>query len=307
MSSAPDVLDDLQARLNARMAVERQAMPEILTCERHGEYGRREGERASWDCTLCQADAVEAERVWRAALLTARRYDAADVPWRFRSARFENFVARTSVHRAARNAIASWSTSPAREMLVLIGPPGVGKTHLACSLIASLSPRCSTRYVNAPDLLAEIRDSYRQRKRYSDEPGERTEREILAELNEPALLVVDEIGAGRSSTWEQNILAGIVDTRYREGRHLALLGNLKPSELKDALGERGADRIAEVGLVIPLPGPSFRAQAAGKRCEQADSITQPSTSLTVRLTRKGIDTECVIYEDGRRSDGGSTR
>jgi len=71
------------------------------------------------------------------------------------------------------------------ENVVFLGPPGVGKTHLAIGLgVAAIEAGFPVLFVNASVLIERLKDAYRQ---------DQLDR-YLKKLVKPKLLIIDEIG-----------------------------------------------------------------------------------------------------------------
>lgn len=131
---------------------------------------------------------------------------------------------------------------------------GNGKTHIAVALAKlALDMGRSVKIVAENELLDEIKASY-------DENAAESEAQIVADLGQPWLLVMDDVGAKavKSQGWYQGILYGIVDRRYRERKPLVLTSNLAPDELAERLGTRTISRLSEMGVGVNLDGPDRR-------------------------------------------------
>ena len=93
--------------------------------------------------------------------------------------------------------------------LLFLGPPGVGKTHLAVGALVELTERYMVhgRFVEFTSLIHQIQATF--------DPGSpESKREILDPLMDAELLVLDELGAQQSTPWVRDILYLIINHRY---------------------------------------------------------------------------------------------
>jgi DNA replication protein DnaC len=109
--------------------------------------------------------------------------------------------------REAREAAEVFSQSPAG-WLVLAGPHGSGKTHLA----AAIGNRCIQRghvvfFVHAPDLLDHLRASF-------GPTSEVSYSELFEQVRKTPLLVLDGLGSHATTPWAEEKLRQIVNHRY---------------------------------------------------------------------------------------------
>lgn len=142
--------------------------------------------------------------------------------------------------------------------LVLLGKPGTGKTHLACSIAVELMRRAGKQalYRTVRDLVREVRATWHR------EAAE-TEVDVIARLTQAPLLVLDEVGVQSGTDNELATMFDVIDGRYRQELPTIVISNLNRQGLQDALGERMFDRLREDGSVIVFDWSSHR----GNKCQ----------------------------------------
>src|SRR5246127_494168 len=109
---------------------------------------------------------------------------------------------------------------PASEKgLLLIGPSGVGKTHLAVAALKELIRRGHNGlFCDYRELLKEIQASYKP-------ASEFTEMGVLEPVRTAEILVLDDLGASKPSAWVLDIIGLVLNARYNERRVTILTTN----------------------------------------------------------------------------------
>lgn len=137
------------------------------------------------------------------------------------------------------------------ENVVLLGPPGVGKSHLATAVGLS-AIRCgyTVRYYTAYDLIDELSVAGEARRR------------ILADLARTSLLVIDDLGMKKLPPSAGEDLLEIVMQRY-ENSSLLVTSNRPPEDWGKMLGDNATatailDRLLHHAHVIQISGRSYR-------------------------------------------------
>jgi DNA replication protein DnaC len=77
-----------------------------------------------------------------------------------------------------------------------------------------------------------------------------SELQAVANLVEPDLLILDEVGQQYGSEAERQILFDVLNKRYEARRPCILLSNLDMKDVIAFLGERVVDRLAEDGAAF---------------------------------------------------------
>jgi DNA replication protein DnaC len=213
------------------------------------------------------------------------------VPRRYVEASFENFDTETVSQETAleaataiRDAILTGPEALPRT-LVLIGDPGVGKSHLAAALAHSIarallekrekvraawevdpdrdkfypaelshSPRMPI-WVNVPALVVDLKAEIRLPNDEQTRTGlARALRDVLG------LVILDDLGRERISEWTGELLYTIINSRYEELLPTIVTSNLDPDMLTDAGYWPAISRLAEDGRLVYVKGPDHRLQ-----------------------------------------------
>lgn len=188
------------------------------------------------DLAQSDADLVAARRQWGETLL-----GRAAVPGQFRDATLSDPCA-TPEHLAVVQRlllyVGSW---PARlrngASIVLHGPTGTGKSRMAAAALkAVLNQGARGTFLRQDALSAMVRACYGPQ-------ATRSEDAIMAELIGMDMLVIDEVGVGKTTEHEIRMLNSVIAGRHEEMRPTLITTNLARVDLETYLGQRLADRM----------------------------------------------------------------
>lgn len=136
--------------------------------------------------------------------------------------------------------------------VVLYGGYGTGKTHLASATANAIQGRgCNVAFFYSGELLAKIRDTYRENAEYS-------ESDVFRLATESDLLVLDDLGRDKKTEWSTNMLFQVIDKVYREKHGLIITTNLSRDGIENYLGGAAYSRLLEIGAFIRVTGGDFR-------------------------------------------------
>ena len=188
------------------------------------------------DCTLCDGtgwtsstdpgDRSVSRCECRAEARQQRQLTRAHIPRRYEHCRLSNFEAEYPGAHSSMGGAKLKCEKYVEEYLrldyglVFIGRPGVGKTHLAVSVLSALLDRYSIngRFVDYRDLLRDIQESY-------NPVSETSELQVLRPLLEADVLLLDDLGARRPSPWVFDTVTHILNDRYNRKRMTLITTN----------------------------------------------------------------------------------
>ena len=118
--------------------------------------------------------------------------------------------------------------------MVLMGPPGTGKTHLMTGFAyqCTISHGISCIFQSFAELLSELRQGYSDGK---------SDMEIIEPHLQTDILIIDDMGKGRNSDWELSILDMLISERYNRNQIIMVSTNFTESEentLKEKIRNR---------------------------------------------------------------------
>lgn len=203
-------------------------------------------EQTSPTCAKCKGTGfrrVGTEGVVRCECKTENRSErlisAAAIPAKYASCRLDNYITSAAnnvlqlAHVKASGYVQQYFTQATPRGLLFQGMPGLGKTHLAVGIIRELMELkpIPCFFCNFSAELQKIRDSMSATKTL-----------ILPRLVYDAeVLILDDFGTQRWSSWVQEQMSNVLSNRYDNGRATIITTNLTDSPASE---ERNAGRKA---------------------------------------------------------------
>jgi DNA replication protein DnaC len=141
---------------------------------------------------------------------------------------------------------------------LFVGPPGAGKTRLACNIVRELNDR-DALYVRQGELTSALRATYgrkdvilhRSQRQYDEDEADDEPPTPLEIVQKVRFLVLDEIGCTAVANDERLFLDELLKHRYEHRKptilisNLPLIGTPDAPGLKEFLGDALTDRIKE--------------------------------------------------------------
>jgi DNA replication protein DnaC len=163
--------------------------------------------------------------------------------------------------------LATLSFVEAKANAALLGPPGVGKTHIAVALaVAACRAGYSIYFTSLDDMVRNLR------------AAESTGRLInkLGTYLRPSVLVVDEVGYQPLERTEANLVFQVISKRYERGS-IILTSNKTFSEWGQVFGDEVLatailDRLLHHCDVISINGPSYRLKNRLQAIERESEV-----------------------------------
>jgi DNA replication protein DnaC len=145
------------------------------------------------------------------------------------------------------------------ENVVILGPPGVGKTHLAVALgLKAIAQGYRTLFTTAAGLITTLAKAYHENR----------QEERLKTYTVPRFLIVDEIGYLPIDRQGANLFFQLVSRRYERGS-MILTSNQRFGNWGEIFGDQVLatailDRVLHHSVTINIKGESYRLKEKRK-------------------------------------------
>jgi DNA replication protein DnaC len=166
-----------------------------------------------------------------------------------------DFAFASGAPRAQIQELAGLAFIERAENIVLLGPSGVGKSHLAQALAyRAVMAGIKTRFITAADLMLQLGTAHKQ---------DRLEHYINRAIIGPRLLIVDEIGYLPFGRDEATLFFNVVAKRYERGS-IILTSNLPFTQWSTAFADDQTltaallDRLLHHAHIVQIAGESYR-------------------------------------------------
>lgn len=248
----------------------------------HLDQAAQQAAAGQWSYTHFLGYLLDAELEQRRRRGIELSLQFARFPYRKNLGEFD-FTAQPSIDKRLIDELATGRFASEGRNVVLLGPPGVGKTHLAIGLgvaVAELGQRAY--FTTAIDLA----------RRLAKAVAENSLHRALKALVQPSLLIIDEVGYLTLDATQASLVFQVICQRYEKNQAIVLTSNKAFAEwgqvfAGDAVMASAAlDRLLHRATVLNIRGESYRM----KDRKQADSRQVPAVGQLPRKRREKADT-----------------
>lgn len=225
-------------------------------------FGSLDRHPTDCDCRRKEREQEDTERKHREHLQTVDRLkDKGFTDRSMREWTFERDNGRNPQMKYARYYVEHFEDMKAENVGYLLwGSVGTGKSYLAgCIANALMEQEISVCMTNFAAILNDLKNGFDDKNAY------------ISQLCRYPLLIIDDFGMERDTSYGLEQLYNVIDSRYRSRKPLIVTTNITLAEMQkpeDTAHSRIYDRLLEMCVPIAFHGESFRKETAQARLEK---------------------------------------
>ncbi|MGA8154428.1 MAG: ATP-binding protein [Terriglobales bacterium] len=198
--------------------------------------------------------------------------ESAGIPERYKKCGFSDYQTSNPSLAAAKLVVEKWAAEYPFDQtgLLLVGPRGLGKTHLSIAVLKELAKKgVHCLFCDYRELLKQIQNSY-------NPSSQSSELELLRPVFETEVVVLDDLGAQKPSEWVWDTVSFILNSRYNGKKPTIITTNFldgpsaseeavegprraaREETLGDRIGERMRSRLFEMCRLVQIYGKDYR-------------------------------------------------
>jgi len=205
------------------------------------------GKEGNWGCYpiagyVCSLECHRAIKI--PYLIKKSSLDEADL----KEKRLKNFRFHED---GLRKRIYDYLEKPDKKGWAFIGDNGTGKSHLAIAIAVEMIERhlIETKIISTPELMGSL---------FANMNNDGEVDRLMYNYKDIDLLVLDDLGAEKSSEYAVQQLFLVIDYRLRNKKLTFITSNYSINDLGKYVSQRIASRILEMCRVVILPGGDYR-------------------------------------------------